>query len=294
MNTSGYGRVVSSALLASALKRLRQASGVQQKNVADALEWPISKLIRIENSAVRVSRTDLKALLRYYQADQERTDELIELARESQARGWWERFKIQNRPFETYIGYESGAMSIRMVQDLLIPGILQTEDYARLITGNYSSPEKIDILVMLRLERQEKVFARAPKQHYILDEASLRRRVGDVMPDQLRHLIELVQQPEITIQVVSFAAGPHFGMRTPFVLLGFDAPLGSVLFLERSELSDLIASEGEILPCEGFPGAGESAEQIAMYEDGFESLTRAALNPTESLALIERIASEMR
>jgi transcriptional regulator with XRE-family HTH domain len=290
---SGYGPVVSSALLANALKRLRHDSGQQQKQVADALEWSVSKLIRAESCRTQISRTDLKALLRYYGvSDQERADELMTWAREARTAGWWRRFRIRDQAFERYVGYETGCASVRMVQGLLVPGILQTEEYARLITRTYATSEEIDSVILLRLERQRLLFARAPRQHHILDEAVLRRRVGNAMPGQLQHLIELARQPEITIQVVPFATGPHFGMRGPFVLLGFDVPLANMLFLESGRRSDVIVSEQEVFPGQGIPGIHDAAEEIARYEDGFAALSRIALEPAESMSLIGQIASQ--
>lgn len=293
MNTSGYGRVVSSALLRSALKRLRQASGQQQAKVAEALDWPVSKIMRIESGSDSPLTTDLRALLRYYQvADQARVDELVVLCRAARVPGWWDRFNVQDRAFALYVGYEAGAASIRAVQGVLIPGILQTEAYARLMTRTYASPEYADSIVRLRLERQDDVIARAPEQHYILDEAVLRRQVGDVMPRQLRHLIELAGRPGTTIRVIPFSAGPHFGMRGPFVLLGFDVPLDQVLFLESARRGDLIASEEGIVADGSALGADHAAATIAAYEDGFATLQNIALDPAESASLIERIAHE--
>jgi transcriptional regulator with XRE-family HTH domain len=292
---SDYGPVVSSALVANALKRLRHDSGQQQKQVADALGWPLSKLIRAESCRTRISRTDLEALLRYYGvSDQERADELMTWATEAQAAGWWQRFHIRDQAFERYVGYESGCASVRMVQGLLVPGILQTEEYARLITRTYAISEEIDSVVLLRLERQALLFARAPRQHHILDEAVLRRQVGNAMPGQLQHLVALARQTEVTIQVIPFEAGPHFGMRGPFVLLGFDAPLANMLFLESGRRSDLIVSEQEVFPGQAAPGIDDAAEEIAKYEDGFEALSQIALDRAESMSLIERIASQAR
>jgi transcriptional regulator with XRE-family HTH domain len=293
VNTSSYGRVVSSALLTRTLKRLRHASGQQHKQVAEALEWSISKLIRIESSSAQISRTDLETLLRYYGVTgQEQVDELTVWAQESRLPGWWESFRIQDEAFERYVAYEAAAASIRMAQELLVPGILQTEEYARLISSTYSSPDDVDSVVRLRLARQEAVFARKPEQHHILDEAVLRRRVGDTMPGQLRHLAELAARPEIIIRVIPFGAGPHFGMKGPFVLLGFDVPLGNILFLESGRRSDLIICEEETYPDQILPGVSEAAEAIAAFEDGFSELNRIALDESDSTALIEQIGRE--
>ncbi|HEY1701497.1 MAG TPA: DUF5753 domain-containing protein [Trebonia sp.] len=282
-------------LLANALKRRRQTTGRRQKEVADDLGWPVSKLIRAESSSTRILRSDLEALLSYYGiSDQGQIDELSGWAREVRIPGWWHKFNIQDEAFERYVGYESGATSIRMVQDLLVPGVLQTEEYANVIVDTYNEPSKADSLVALRLERQDEIFARGPKQHHILDEAVLRRRVGDVMPGQLRHLIDLAQKPKITIQIVPFEVGPHFGMRGSFVLLGFDVPISDLLFLESGQRSDLIVSQGEMHSGQGIPGTRDPAEIIARYEDGFGALSQAALNQTESIHLLKEIVNQLR
>jgi transcriptional regulator with XRE-family HTH domain len=294
MNLSNAGRVVYSALLTKELKRLRNAHNMQQKSVAEALDWSVSKVIRIENGSVGISKTDLQALLRHYHVSDDREiDKLVTWARDARIPGWWDKYQISDKAFESYTGFEAGASSIRMSQGLLIPGLLQTESYARLITGTYVGPEKIDSVVLLRLERQKEVFSRAPEQQHILDEAVLRRHVGKAMPEQLRHLIELANRPEVTIRVIPFGAGPHFGLRGPFVLLGFDLPLDDVLYLESARRGDLRVSEVDSISGHGSPSVDDAAEEIAIYEDGFDSLLRLALNPNDSLALIDRVANEM-
>lgn len=285
--------MVSGALLTRALKQLRLASGQQHRQVADALQWSVAKLTRIEGSSGQISMTDLEALLYYYGVtDQEQVDELTAWAGDTRDPGWWESFGIRNDAFGRYVGYEAGAASIRMAQELLVPGILQTEEYARLVTNTYSAREDVDSVVQMRLARQGEVFARTPEQHHVLDEAVLRRRVGDIMPGQLRHLAELAARPEITIRVIPFGAGPHFGMRGSFVLLGFDVPLGTIVFLESGRRSDLIICEEETYSDQILPGISEAAEVVASFEDGFSELNRIALDESESAALIERIARE--
>lgn len=292
VNASGYGRAVSGALLTKALKRLRQDSGQQQKQVANALEWQVSKLIRIENGGARISQADLGALLRYYElADQEQAGHLKAWARDARLQCWWDRFHIQDKAFECYVGYESGAASVRMAQALLIPGILQTEDYARIMTPAHAAPPEVDAIVQLRLARQREILTRKPEQTYILDEAVLRRPVGNAMPGQLHHLVELARQPEITIRIIPFEAGPHFGLRGPFVLLGFDVPLDDMLFLESARHGDLIVSQENIYSGESVPGIDYAAETIARYEEAYESLSQIALEPAESANLIQAIAS---
>lgn len=295
VGADNYGRVIYSALLTKALKRLRQASNQQQKAVADALDWSVSKVIRIENGTVGISKTDLEALLRFYDVkDQTQIDELITWAREARIPGWWDKYKIPDKAFELYTGYESGATSIRMAQGLLVPGLLQTEAYARLVTSTYTTPDRVNSVVLLRLERQKEVFDKGAEQYHILDEAVLRRRVGDIMPDQLQHLIDVAEKPNMTIRVIPFQAGSHFGLRGPFVLLGFNVPLDDVLYLESARRGDLMVSEGDSVSGHGSPMVDDAADEIARYEDGFDALSKIALKPADSLELINQIANQMR
>lgn len=292
MNTRSYGRAVSSTLLTNALKCLRQAAGQQHKLVADALAWPVSKLIRIESGSTLISRDDLESLLRHYAVDQELTGTLDAYASDAGSSGWWDRFRVLNEAFERYLAYESDATSIRMAQGLLIPGLLQTADYARAAARIYASAEEVDSIVELRLERQRAVLARSPEQYHIIDEAVLRRRMGDAMPGQLHHLIRLAQQPQIAIRIIPFAAGPHFALNGPFALLSFDVPVGNVLFLEDPGRADLTVCEGLIVSGEGAPRIDDAAAAIAAYEDAFESLAQKAFDQAGSISLMERIADE--
>jgi hypothetical protein len=279
-------------LLTNALKCLRQAAGQQHKPVADALAWPVSKLIRIESGGTLISRDDLESLLRHYAVDQEVTGTLDTYANDAGSSGWWDRFRVLNEAFERSVAYESDATSIRMAQGLLIPGLLQTADYARAAASIYASAEEVDSIVELRLERQRTVFARSPEQYHIIDEAVLRRRMGSAMPEQLRHLIRLAQQPQIAIRIIPFAAGPHFALSGPFALLSFDVPVGNVLFLEDPGRADLTVCEGLIVSGEGAPRVNDAAATIAAYEDAFESLAQKAFDQAGSISLLERIASE--
>jgi hypothetical protein len=292
MNARSYGRAVSSTLLTNALKCLRQAAGQQHKLVADALSWPVSKLIRIESGSTLISTDDLESLLRHYAVDQELTDTLGAYASDAGSSGWWDSFRVLNEAFERYVAYESDASSIRMAQGLLIPGLLQTADYAIVAASLYPSAEQVDSIVELRLERQRTVFSRAPEQHHIIDEAVLRRRMGEAMPGQLRHLLELAQQPQIAIRIIPFEAGPHFGLCGPFALLSFDVPVGNVLFLEDPGRADLTVCEGLIVGGEGVPRIDDAGATIAAYEDTFEALAQIALDQAGSINLLERIVGE--
>lgn len=300
MSSSSHGPVVDGALLTKFLRSRRSMRHEKQESVAKALEWSLSKFTRIENGYINVGKTDLEAILRHYEVtDEELIADLINLARAARAPAWWDKYDKDHTPdkaFLLYVGYEAGASAIRMSQGLLVPGLLQTEDYARLVSATYAAPEDVQKVVDLRLERQETVLDRQPEQAYILDEAAIRRKVGEVMPKQLEHLLKMSEKKEITIQVIPFEAGPHFGMRGPFALLEFDVDLDDILFLESARRGDLLVPP----PDAGKPvGGGVSAEAAALvetiadYQVGFKTLQELALDPDESRALIERAAREL-
>ena len=282
--SSGNGPTVDGALLTKALRERRHARGEKQEAVANALEWSRSKFIRIESGAVPISKTDLEALLRHYEVhDDQLVQQLTNLARGAKAPAWWDKHSIGDKAFQAYIGFEAGASSIRMSQGLLVPGILQTEAYARIVTGTYVPAEKVQAVVDLRLDRQENIFDRAPQQRHVLDEAVIRRRIGNAMPGQLRHLIELANRPEVDIRVIPFGAGPHFGMRGPFALLGFDVELDDVLFLESARRGDLLIPPVDVANTVSGSSAAEApamVDEIAEYQEGFEALFALALGPT--------------
>jgi len=284
--------IVQRALLTSELRRLRASAHLGQEEVATTLDWSLSKLIRVEGGTVGISTTDLKALLHLYGVtDEARIAELVELARVARTRGWWTTYKnVRNQGYLNYVGYETSASIIRMAQGLLIPGLLQTEDYAWALTPEYAEGENevVRDLVELRLERQEQLFNRdrPPTQIYVLDEAAIRRRVGapkdyDLMPAQLRHLVDHASQPNVTIEVIPFEAGAHFGMQGPFALLAFDGELGDVLYLESVRRGDLTLADQASSPL------------ITRYHEAFEQLRQISLGPEESIKLIKQVAEEM-
>jgi transcriptional regulator with XRE-family HTH domain len=284
--------VVQRALLLSELRRLRTAKHLSQEDVAKALEWSLSKVIRIEGGVSRLQITDLKALLDLYEVtNPEQVNELLSLARAARERGYWSAYKnISDQGLLTYVGYEAGASIIREAQGLVIPGLLQTEEYAWEITRSYigDSNNLVKDLVDLRVERQEKVYGRNDpmRQFYVWDEAVIRRRVGGsenpaLMPDQLRHLAELAARPEITVEVITFETGAHFGLKGPFIILQFDSELGDVLYMESTRRGDLTR------------GDPASAEEITSYREAFERLRELSLGRERSAQLIREVAEEM-
>lgn len=288
--SSDPGPVVQRALLTAELQKLRRECHKTQEQVAQALDWSASKLIRIEGGNVGISTTDLQALLRHYGVtDTGRTEELETLARGARRRGWWAPFKNDlDQPYFTYIGYEAGASLVRCFEPMLVPGVLQTDEYAAALTIEYipNSPALVDSVVDARLRRQEELLGREdpPMQEFILDEAVIRRRVGGqrdpgIMPRQLRHLLEATALPSCVVEVIPFDKGSHFGMRGPFTLLEFEIGLDAVLYLESSR-----ARGGEVTFDPG---------DVATYLEAFEHLRDLALSPEESIDFIRETADAM-
>jgi transcriptional regulator with XRE-family HTH domain len=290
------GPVVQRALLTGELRSLRRMRDENQEHVAKALEWSTSKLIRVEGGSVGISRTDLEALLRHYGVtDEDQIGRLAALARGARASAWWDDHKISDKAFLTYIGYEAGASSIKMAQGLLVPGILQNMAYARGVAAAYVPETGIEDVVRLRDQRQKTVFEKAPEQYHLLDEAVIRRKVGDAMPGQLRHLAELAERSEITIRIIPFKSGPHFGMRGPFALLGFAVALEDVLYLESARRGDLLIASpgGETVTGGGGDPTADKTGVIAEYREGFDQIAKLALEPQESLEFIEQVAHDI-
>lgn len=282
--TQGYhgNPVTQQRRLRTELRRLREGVGKTQQQVADELEWSLSKVIRIETGVVNITRTDLKVLLDLYEVgDKDRADELQAMARASRQEAWWDEYRQDfDRRFVTFIGFEQSASIIRQFQLLLIPGLLQTEDYARaVITALGTVESRIELNVRVRMERQKLLDAApGPKMFFIMDEAAIRRQVGgsSVMRAQLLHLKELNQRPNIRIQIIPFGKGAHLGMHGSFAILEFPDD-DYVVDVEHIHNSVLIQN---------------SPDEASTYVENFYELERLA-SPTRELdSMIDRVLAE--
>ncbi len=279
--------VVGRKRLRTALRRAREATGRTQEQVADAMDWSLSKVIRIETGAVGVSTNDMKALLQLYEIeDPAQVTGLVELARASRQRPWWTAHRDLNDVFTHFLGLEAGASSMQMFQMAAVPGLFQTERYATHISGDFwigDRPSEVEVAerVAVRLTRQREVLRRddPPEISVVIDEAVLRHVVGDaeVMADQLRRLAELAKQPHIAMRVLPFAAGvsPYL---SSFVILGFPDPDDTdVVYLERA-IDEVVI---------------EDPRQMDQYHGAFERLWQRTLTPQQSIAMIKQVADEL-
>ena len=284
------GPVVQSMLLRGELVRLRKVSGLTQEQVASTLEWSPSKLIRVEGGRSSITKVDLDALLTAYGVTSEsRRDQLQSLNRGARERAWWDSYKDDVSPsYLNYVGLEAGLAVLRQFQLGFIPGLLQTEAYARAVTRVGSvEPSKIDSLVGLRMRRQSELARRSspPRQYFVIDEAAIRRHIGikkdrTIMPAQLRHVVDKAERDElVTVRVIPFGAGAHPGLFGSFTLLEFEGGLPDVLYLD--------ASRGD------FTVISANDPQLAAYADDFENLLEDALPADKSIEFIRGAAEEM-
>jgi transcriptional regulator with XRE-family HTH domain len=238
--------------LTTELRRLRRKAKLTQREVADSLDWSPSKVIRIEQGAVRVGVTDLRALLALYEVtDEDFIAELSEMAKESKKLPFVEYRDVMSAEAVRYLQYEANALRIRQVALEVVPGLLQTEEYTRaLFTAYGMAPESADKLVESRKERQG-LFERAspPESFFIIDESVLRRTVGGakVMGHQIDHLVAMSDRPDVTIQVLEFSAGAHPALAGPFIHLEFPAENDlDVIFIENTLGDTLFRDDPDI------------------------------------------------
>lgn len=287
------GPVVQSALLRGELVRLRKERDLTQEEVAAALEWSPSKLIRVEGGRSSITKVDLDALLTKYGVTSESTRERLQsLNRRARERGWWDKYRDHITPnYLSYVGFETGASFIRQFESVFVPGSLQTPEYAEAVTVNTLDVNSVDAVMIgsiigLRLERQAELAKRSPqpRRYYVVDEAVIHRHVGiakdpNIMPDQLRSLADKAERDEsITVRVMPFKAGAHRGLGS-FTLLEFEGDLPDVLYIDagRGEFASMV-----------FDG-----DQVSEYRDDFESLVEKALSAEESIELMRSVAEEM-
>jgi transcriptional regulator with XRE-family HTH domain len=261
--------------LRTALRRAREGAGFTQREVARDMEWSVSKLIRIETGGVPVSTNDLRALLSLYRIP-DRVD-LIEMARAGRSRSPWSDFNPVATPeYVAFCGYESSASVIRNFEPSTIPGLLQTEEYARVIIQSSEpnrAPQEIEKLVQLRMLRQD-ILSRSdpPPLHFALDEAVIHRVIGgpDVMRRQLAHLLETSRLAHVTVRIVPFMVGIYPLRRVQYVLFEFpDENDEDVLYIENPQGQFLFRedSPGEDVVPASYLEAFFELEQVAPKQD---------------------------
>jgi len=234
------------------LRKARAETGMTQRDIAEQLDWSPSKIIRIENGAVAISTTDLKALLDSYGVtDRRRIDELVSWAKGSRRQPGSQYKEILKPEAIQLFGYEADALVLRNHEPLIVPGLLQTEEYTRTIMRNVlnKSDAHIDLYVDYRAEHQELLDRPdRPELFFILDEAVLRRPVGspEMMCRQLEHMIELARRENLTIQILPLALGAHRGLVGSFLYLEFPPEQNDALYIESTKQETVIREDPEL------------------------------------------------
>jgi transcriptional regulator with XRE-family HTH domain len=222
------------------LRRLREHKGDTQQQVADAMDWSLSKLIRIETGRIRISTNDLRVLTSYYGVEGDARDELIELSRDSRRQAWWEPFREYISPeYATFVACETDASEIRNFEPNVVPGLLQVPAYVAAVMGNApQDPVVAEKMTELRLRRQQLLERHdMPKLRFIIDESVVRRVAGgrDVMREQLRHLRTMAGHPDVTLLVAPFAIGLYRLHRRGYVVFRFADESPMILYLAGGE-----------------------------------------------------------
>jgi transcriptional regulator with XRE-family HTH domain len=271
--------------LALELRRLRETAKLTCEEVAEHLECSASKISRVETGRVSVSPRDVRDMLALYGVSEVQSESLVQLARDSRQKGWWHAYSDTIQPqFAAFIGLESAASEIRIYEVSLIPGLLQTEDYARSVIGAglvSGKPDDIERNVQLRMARQPALTRDdPPKLWAVLDEAALRRRVGGsgLMRLQLEHLLGMAKLPNVAIQVIPFGGGAHPAMGRPYVVLVFPERVDTdVVYLEDLTRAMYL----------------EDVDEVDRYNMFFNHLRATALSFDESSSLIISVLKEM-
>lgn len=240
-NPRSAGPTVQRLVLGGHLRRLREQADMTTERAAASIRGSHSKISRMEHGRVGFKERDIADLLTLYGVigGPER-EALLNLAREASTPGWWQAYSdILPHWVEPYFGLEAAASFIREFELQFVPGILQIEEYARAVIrlGNLPSEDEVIRRAHARISRQE-ILRRAdpPRIWAVLDEGALRRHIGgrDVMKAQLRHLIEMCDHPNVTLQILPFSAGAHRAMGGPFTILRYTEPdLRDVVYIEQ-------------------------------------------------------------
>jgi len=281
----GGGPTVLRLLLGAQLRRLREAKRISLEEAGHIIRASHSKMSRLELGRVGFKDRDIADLLTFYGVtDAGERESLRALARRANEQGWWHDYSdILPSWFEAYIGLEEAATRIRSYEIQFVPGLLQTEEYARAVTllGHHSAPaSEIERRVRLRMARQSLLAEPRPVHLWaVLDEAVLRRPAGrpGVMRRQLQHLLQAADRPNVTIQVIPFQAGAHAAAGGAFSILRFaeaDLPdvvyleqLTSALYLDKRETVDHYMAVMERLCLEAVPSACTARTINAILRD---------------------------
>lgn len=268
-----------------ALRAAREAADLTQAEVAERLEWSVSKVNRIENGEVTISSTDLRALMALLGVtDPETVERLTSWARTARSRGWWDapEYRAHLTPaMRQLIQYEAEATGIRCFQPTIVPGALQTPEYARAVLEFWSelSEETRTARQAIRAERRRRLFddSSAPPYHLVLDESVVLRRVGGaaVMAAQLRLLLDVIRTSKLYVRIIPLTAGAVVGQLGNFTVIDLYGDENAILYREVPP-DDIIMDAHDV---------------VQKYRQAFEQMWDVALSLEDSITFIEANAA---
>lgn len=263
------------------MRRLREAAGITIDAVAERLECSSSKISRVETGHTTATPRDVRDMLLIYGVSETESEELVQIAREARQRGWWHPYNSVLSG--AYVGLEAAARCVRAYEQQVVPGLLQTADYARAMIelARPDMPaEEVAQRVRVRSERQSLLTQDDPVDLWVvLDEAVVSRPVGsdEVMRTQLARLVEMAGLSNVTIQLLPFGVGAHAAMDGSFTILDFpERGDPDVVYAEN-------ATGGLFL---------EKTDELQRFNYIFDQIRAQALRPEESIALIAELAEE--
>ncbi|GAV42142.1 helix-turn-helix domain-containing protein [Streptomyces acidiscabies] len=285
---TGRASTVLARKLGGELLRLREAAGLTQPQAAGALSATAAKVAKMERGWVPIREPDVRALCKLYGVEDEAVVErLLAIAKADRerrkAKGWWNQYPLLPAMAE-YVALEDMATNIRTWQGAIVPGLLQTPDYAQAIAvgaGNWEDPSQIGAFVEARIARQVRLGGESPLELWaVVHEAVLRQLVGgrQVMREQLGHLLEMVQRSNVRLQVLPCLAGAHPGMTSAFTVVSFAEPGAlDVVYADTTWSTVWLESDTD-------------ADQ---HNRLFDRIARVSLAQETSVRLIDGIMKEM-
>jgi transcriptional regulator with XRE-family HTH domain len=276
--------------LAAELRGIRESKGKSGDAVAAALKWSPSKISRYERARTGLRPRDVERLLDYYQITGPRRELLLTLAEDAAQKGWWEEYADSlSEDYQQFIGFEHEATTIDIWHVDVIPGLLQTESYARHIISSYTKvepapPAMIARMVRVRLQRQQVLDRDGLQLTVVLDESVLRRRIGDdsVMRDQLDRLAHDADRPNLNLRILPLDA-QHTVFSESFTIFGFGAEGDTDAMLQDVVSTEQLRS--------GFTLEGE--RETHLHRIAFQILAEASLDPAASAELVRKTAQEL-
>lgn len=271
--------------LGSALRDLRAASELTADQVARSLGWSGSKVSRIENAKQLVSPSDVRRLLSLYEVGEDEIEKYATISRQARQRDWWHKYDdVLPEWFEGYLGLEAEAAKISTYESDLVPGLLQTEQYAAAVLAAFplqTTPDEMERSVELRRARQARLTGDNPLiLDAVISETVLCRAIGGkpVMREQLNALIKAAEAPNVTLRLLPFEAAEHPGVDGAFSVLEFPDPDDGRTVCVEAMTSTLYI---------------EQTRQVGIYRLAFDQIRSVSLGSDETAGIIARKAKEL-